>query len=99
MISVIIPTYEREPKMLMRAVKSTDLQVYETECDYVYGKLLLEERNPVLEEFLCREHRLRADVLTALSGQDTENAKARKESLAREFSLIEEARKRILAEK
>ena len=85
--------------VMMRAVKSEVPQQYETECDYIYGKLLLEEKNPVLAEFLDREHRLRADVLTALAGQDTENAKARRESLGREFSLIEEARNRILAEK
>jgi tRNA (adenine22-N1)-methyltransferase len=85
--------------VMMRAVKSDVPQQYETECDYIYGKLLLEEKNPVLSAFLDREHRLRADVLAALSGQDTENAKARKESLGREFSLIEEARTRILAEK
>ena len=84
--------------VMMRAVKSELPQAYETECDYIYGKLLLEEKNPVLAEFLDREHRLRADVLTALSGQDTENANARKESLNREFSLIEEARTRISTE-
>ena len=85
--------------VMMRAVKSEVPQAYETECDYVYGKLLLEEKNPVLLEYLDREHRLRTDVLTALSGQDTENARARKESLAMEFSLIEEARVRMNAEK
>ena len=81
--------------VMMRAVKSAVEQGYETECDYVYGKLLIEEKNPVLTEFLDREYRLRADVLTALSGQDTENARDRRESLQQEFSLIEEARKRV----
>ena len=85
--------------VMMRAVKSEVPQAYETECDYVYGKLLLEEKNPVLLEYLDREHRLRADVLKALAGQDTENARARKESLVGEFSLIEEARVRMNAEK
>ena len=85
--------------VMMRAVKSMVPQQYTTECDYLYGKLLLEEKNPVLAEFLDREHRLRADVLAALSGQNTENANARKESLNLEFSLIEEARARILTEK
>ena len=85
--------------VMMRAVKSDVPQSYETECDYIYGKLLLEEKNPVLLEYLNREYRLRADVLTALAGQDTENARARKESLAEEFSLIEEARVRMNAEK
>lgn len=81
--------------VMMRAVKSTDQQAYETECDYLYGKLLIEEKNKVLLEYLEREQRLRTDVLAALSGQDTENARLRKESLKREFSLIEEARNRI----
>ena len=85
--------------VMMRAVKSDVPQIYETECEYVYGKLLLEEKNPVLLEYLDREHRLRADVLTALAGRDTENARARKESLVGEFSLIEEARARMNAEK
>ena len=85
--------------VMMRAVKGSVPQQYETECEYIYGKLLLEEQNPVLAEFLDREHRLRADVLEALAGQNTENANARKESLGREFSLIEEARTRILAVK
>lgn len=81
--------------VMMRAVPCARPQSYETECDYVYGKLLLEEKNEVLNEFLCREHRLRSDVLAALKDQETENARARKESLNREFSLIEEARKRL----
>ena len=85
--------------VMMRAVKSIVPQAYETECDYVYGKLLLEEKHPVLTEYLNREQRLRSDVMAALAGQETENAKARKESLSREFSLIEEARTRMLAEK
>ena len=85
--------------VMMHAVKSMVPQQYETECEYIYGKLLLEEKNPVLLEYLDREYRLCADVLAALAGQDTENANARKESLGREFSLIEEARTRMLTEK
>ena len=84
----------------------TDLALLKQSADTLevqYGKrdhkdlLLLEEKNPVLAEFLDREHRLRSDVLTALAGQETENARARKESLGREFSLIEEARARVTA--
>ncbi len=78
--------------VMMRAVQCNEPQSYEKECEYLYGKLLLEEKNGVLSEYLDREHRLRSDVLNALEGQETENAKARKESLSREFALIEEAR-------
>ena len=82
--------------VMMRAVQSATPQSYETECDYLYGKLLIEEKNEVLTEYLDREYRLRTDVLAALSGQDTENARLRKESLQQEFSLIEEARNRMV---
>ena len=60
--------------VMMRAVKSAEPQGYETECEYLYGKLLLEEKNNVLGEFLDREYRLRSDVLEALSGQETEGS-------------------------
>ena len=78
--------------VMMRAVKCDRPQHYEKECEYLYGKLLLEEKNEVLSEYLDREHRLRSDVLSALKGQETENANARRESLRQEFALIEEAR-------
>lgn len=84
--------------VMMRAVPCAEPQSYETECDYLYGKLLLDEKNKVLGEFLEREHRLRSEVLNALEGQDTENARARKESLKQEFFLIEEAGNRIAEE-
>lgn len=77
--------------VMMRAVKSEISQSYETECFYEYGKLLIEEKNEVLKEFLQREHRLRTEVLAALESQDTEHVRARKESLSREFALISEA--------
>lgn len=81
--------------VMMRAVPCGRPQQYEAECEYLYGKLLLEEKNEVLAEYLDREHRLRSDVLAALSGQETENARARKETLRREFALIEEAKAQI----
>ena len=77
--------------VMMRAVKAEQVQAYETECFYEYGKLLLTEKNEVLKEFLQREHRLRKEVLIALNGQDTEGVRVRKESLKQEFDLISEA--------
>lgn len=78
--------------VMMRAEQSPEPQQYETECEYLYGKLLLEEKNEILSEFLCREHRLRSEVLQALSGQETENVRMRRETLQKEFALIQEAR-------
>lgn len=81
--------------VMMRAVQCAEPQQYERECEYLYGKLLLDEKNEVLSEFLCREHRLRSDVLLALKGQDTENVRIRRETLQKEFNLIEEARRQM----
>lgn len=77
--------------VMMRAEKAEEPQAYETEQEYLYGKLLLEEKNEVLLEFLHRERRLRQEVLTALQGQTTENANARRNALEQEFTLIEKA--------
>lgn len=82
--------------VMMRAVPCGECQSYASECEYLYGKLLLEEKNEVLWEFLNREERLRKDVLAALDGQETENARARRESLRQEFALIEEAKAQLL---
>ncbi len=81
--------------VMMRAELSAMPQQYEKECEYLYGKLLIDAKNKILSEFLEREHRLRSDVLSALAGQETENARARRESLQREFAWIEEARKQM----
>ncbi len=81
--------------VMMRAEQCAEPQKYENECEYLYGKLLLEEKNEVLKEFLRREHRLRSEVLEALSGQETENVRLRRESLQKEFDLIEEAGKQM----
>lgn len=81
--------------VMMRAELSEMPQQYEKECEYLYGKLLIDAKNKILSEFLEREHRLRSDVLSALAGQETENARARRESLQREFAWIEEAREQM----
>ena len=77
--------------VMLRAVKAEASQRYEAECFYEYGKLLIEERNGILKEFLQREHRLRSEVLAALEAQDTEHVRARRETLSQEFALISEA--------
>ncbi len=78
--------------VMMRAVPCKEPQQYDSECEYEYGKLLLEEKSEVLAEYLDREERLRKEVLAALSGQETESARARRETLRQEFGLIQEAR-------
>ena len=81
--------------VMMRAVKAEEPECYDGDCDYLYGRLLLEEKNEVLLEFLDREWRLRSDVMAALEGQQTENARERREALKKEFAVIEAARNRL----
>ena len=76
--------------VMMRAVKTEEPEAYDRECFYEYGRLLIEEKNEILKEFLHRERRLREDVLAALEKQDTPNVRERKESLLQEFALISE---------
>lgn len=81
--------------VMMRAVPCDLPQAYDTECEYLYGKLLLDEKNKVLKEYLNQEWRLKNEVREALEGQESENAIYRKKTLQKEFSLIEEARARF----
>ncbi len=77
--------------VMMRAVKTERPELYEKEEEYAYGRLLLEEKNEVLKEFLQRERRLKTEVLHTIKDQDTQKARERMESLSREFSLISNA--------
>ena len=77
--------------VMMRAVYVGTPVLFDREYEYLYGRLLIEEKNEILQEFLKRERRLRENVLQSLAGQDTENVHRRKETLQREFDLIAEA--------
>ena len=74
--------------VMMRAVPAKQVQKYEEECHYLYGKLLIEEKSEVLNEFLSREYRLKSEVWEALKEQSTPNALARKKALQEEFFNI-----------
>lgn len=79
--------------VMMRAIPCKESQEYSKECEYVYGKLLLQEKNEVLAEYLTREERLRNDVMAALKGQETEKARERRATLLEEYVLLQEARR------
>lgn len=67
-------------------------QSYEKECDYYYGKLLLEEKNEVLREFLEREEKMRLEIHEALGQKGTENTAKRQKELLEELRIIKEAK-------
>lgn len=44
---------------------------YEREADYIYGRCLIQSRNPVLSEYLDREERRLREILKHLDGEKT----------------------------
>lgn len=74
--------------VVMRAVPKEQVQPYNEECHYLYGKLLIEEKSEILKEFLQREYNLKMEVWEALQEKETENALARKKALQEEFEHI-----------
>lgn len=54
-----------------------------------YGKLLLEEKNPVLYEFLEREIRIKKDILSSLKREDSQRIEERKKELEKELDCAE----------
>ncbi len=62
------------------------------ECEYIFGKRLLEKKNPVLEKFLHRELNIREGIFKELSHHvGSEGAKVRMEELRREIMIISRA--------
>ena len=56
-----------------------------------YGPLLLQERHPVLREFLLREQKLNRRILDSLEGQSGEAAVERAQEIREELGRIHEA--------
>ncbi len=53
-----------------------------------FGKYLLQEKNPVLQQFLQRELRIRQNILTKLQKAETEETKKRRNEVEEEKQLI-----------
>lgn len=73
----------------IRAVKGEE--AYDKEIFYRYGKLLLEEKNPVLKEFLEYGKESFTGVVRELSGQACDRNRARLLELLKELEYMEEA--------
>ena len=63
----------------------------QTEAEYLYGKKLLQNRNPVLKEFLDREQVKAEELLEKLRKSQTPSAKARISQLEKEWKDRKEA--------
>lgn len=64
---------------------------YVKKAEYLYGKGLLEARNPVLKEFLDKENQTAKELLEKLTYVDTPSARKRREELLAEIRDREEA--------
>lgn len=56
-----------------------------SEVEIIYGKLLLETKNPVLKQFLEKEIRIKTEILKNLKEQDSEHARKRMDELSLEL--------------
>ncbi len=75
---------------MMRAVPGESPRY--AECEYIFGKRLLEKRNPVLERFLHRELEIRERIFKQLDHHiGSESAALRMEEIRREMMLISRA--------
>ncbi len=78
-----------KPYVLMRCERGEER--YEREIDYLYGKLLLEQKNPVLREVLEHEARKYERLLAKLRQNPTENARKRLPEVAQKLAWMREA--------
>jgi tRNA (adenine22-N1)-methyltransferase len=64
---------------------------YDQEVFYQYSKLLLEQSEPLMKEYLDRERRIRNEVIKELKANPTEKAKVRLEEVNQDMAYIDEA--------
>ena len=65
---------------------------YEEPWEYLYGKLLIQAKDPVLLDFLNQEEKRLMGILGALEGQDTPGAEAARQTAVRQIDWIKEAK-------
>lgn len=76
--------------VMMRAIKATKVVLYESETGYQYGQYLLDEKNPILKQFLEKEKNTYMKILSKLLETRTENSFAREEEVRKQLENIEE---------
>lgn len=59
------------------------------ETELLYGRYLLQERNPVLRQYLEREIHIKRQILEGLQGQDSPRTAKRKQELEKEIKNAE----------
>lgn len=77
--------------VMMKAIKGEES--YDREVQYQYGKLLLEEKHPILKELLEKEYKTNLKILKQLESRETESAVSRVNELKEELQYIIEGMK------
>ena len=73
---------------MMKAIRGQKRNESWTPLEEMFGKYLLQEKNPVLQQFLQRELRIRQNILTKLQKAETEETKKRRNEVEEEKQLI-----------
>ena len=68
-----------------------EAEKYDREIDYLYGKLLLEKKDPVLKELLLHEEGKYSRLFDTLKDNPTENAQKRIPEVEEKLALMREA--------
>jgi tRNA (adenine22-N1)-methyltransferase len=76
---------------IIKARPEEGIKAYGREVHYQYGKLLLEQKEPLLKEFLKREQKIRNEVIHDLTVNSTPKAMMRLEEVNGEMAYINEA--------
>lgn len=77
----------------MKAVKSKDTMFPYTKAQYIFGKLLLEQLNPVLFEYLQKQKKVYGKLVSKFEETVTEQTKLRKAECEQMLEYIDEALK------
>ena len=80
---------ENKPYVLMRCERAEEH--YDREIGYLYGKRLLEKKDPILKEVLLHEEGKYSRLFESLKGNPTENAQKRLPEVEKKLALMREA--------
>lgn len=83
---------------MMKMQKASGAVKAYTEMEYRYGRLLLEQKHPVLKEFLEREVAGKEKILRDLAGRPGSRIREREEELRAELLLAQEAYAQVTEE-
>lgn len=79
--------------IIIKAVKTDRYKTYKKDIFYLYGKPLLESKEPVVKEYLEREMRLKSQVEEVLAESVTPGSAKRLAEIKDEISTVKEALK------